>query len=187
MWWSIFQNDDNSQFTWSWYVWNWTTANFSMHSTKNMNCIVSLVKTRAVRRAIYISLMLVILPQFCGCYILMSYSTAYFAEAGSSLTPIQSSILICIVQLIANSFTIFLIERLGRKILFITSSIGSGLGLIILALHNIYKHELPDFNWVPIYGLSFTIFIASSGLLTIPFIITVDVLPSNVSRSNVLI
>lgn len=117
----------------------------------------------------------------------MSYSTAYFAEAGSSLTPIQSSILICIVQLIANSFTIFLIERLGRKILFITSSIGSGLGLIILALHNIYKHELPDFNWVPIYGLSFTIFIASSGLLTIPFIITVDVLPSNVSRSNVLI
>lgn len=160
-------------------------ANYQIYLTKNIIFYVAQVKTRAARRAIYISLMLVILPQFCGCFILISYSTAYFAEAGSSLTPLQSSILICIVQLIANLVTIFLIERLGRKILFTTSSIGTGLGLIVLALHNVYKHELPGTNWVPIYGLSITIFIATTGLLTIPFIITVDVLPLNVSHLQI--
>lgn len=126
--------------------------------------------------------MLVILPQLSGCFILLSYSTAYFKEAGSSLTPLQSSILICVVQLIANLFTMILVERLGRKILFITSSVGSGLGLIALALHNWYINEFPNTNWVPIYGLSFTIFLASVGLLNIPFIITIDVLPINVSQ-----
>lgn len=142
----------------------------------------SSVKTRAARRAVSISMFLVFLPQFCGCYILISYSTPYFAEAGSTLTPLQSSILICIVQLIANLFTVILIDRLGRKILFTTSSIGAGLGMIVLALHNFYKDELPGTNWVPMYGLSFTIFIGSVGLLPVPFIITVDVLPANVSN-----
>lgn len=82
------------------------------------------VGTRAVRRAVSISLFLVFLPQFCGCYILLSYTTPFFAEAGSSLTPIGSSILICVVQLLANLLTMFLIDRIGRKVLFTTSSIG---------------------------------------------------------------
>lgn len=140
-----------------------------------------LVSTRAARKAVYISLFLVILPQFCGCYILLSYSVPFFSDAGSSLTPIQSSILICIVQLIANLSMMFLIDRVGRKILFISSSLYTGLGMLVLALHHLYKNQLPNANWVPIYGLSFTIFIASIGLLPVPFIITIDVLPPKVS------
>lgn len=138
------------------------------------------VKTRAARRAVSISLFLVFLPQFCGCYILLSYTTAFFAEAGSSLTPIQSSILICIVQLSANFLTMFLVDRLGRKILFTFSGFGTGFGMFILALHRLYKDELPESNWVPMYGLSITIFIASIGLIPVPFIITIDILPPKV-------
>lgn len=158
---------------------------FFIHLKRNFhfqfNPFLLQVKTRSARRAVSISMALVIFPQFCGCFILITYSTPYFAAAGSTLTPLQSSILICIVQLIANLLTMILIERLGRKILFSTSSIGTGLGMIILAVHNLYKNEFPEMNWVPIYGLSLTIFIASIGLLPVPFIITVDVLPSNVS------
>lgn len=142
---------------------------------------VVLVKTRAARRAVSIAFFMVFFPQFCGCYILLSYTTAFFAEAGSSLTPIQSSILICIVQLSANLLTMFLIDRLGRKVLLTTSSIGSGLGMLVLALHRLYKDELPESNWIPMYGLSITIFIASIGLIPVPFIITIDVLPPKVS------
>lgn len=124
---------------------------------------------------------LVFLPQFCGCYILLSYTIPFFEEAGSSLTPIQASILICLVQLLANLLTMFLIDQIGRKVLFTVSSIGAGIGMLILALHRLYEDDLPESNWVPMYGLSLTIFIASIGLIPVPFIITIDVLPPNVS------
>lgn len=136
------------------------------------------VGTRAARRAVSIAIFLVFLPQFSGCYILISYTTSYFAEAGSSLTPIESSILICVVQLVANLFTMFLVDKIGRKVLFTISSAGCGLGMLVLALHNTYKHL--SSNYVPIYGLSLTLFIASIGLIPIPFVITVDVLPEKV-------
>lgn len=140
-----------------------------------------LVGTKASRRSLLISIVLVILPQFCGCYILLSYTTAFFEEAGSNWTPIQSSILINVVQLAANAITVFLIDRLGRKIVFVSSSLCTSLGMLILALHRLYREDLPDTTWVPIYVLSLTIFVASIGLLPIPFVITIDVLSPKAS------
>lgn len=87
----------------------------------------------------------------------------------------------------ASNFSIYLIvfhfylDRTGRKILFTLSSFGAGIGMLILALHRLYKDELPESNWVPIYVLSLTIFIASIGLMPVPFIITIDVLPPKVN------
>ncbi|XP_055309204.1 facilitated trehalose transporter Tret1-like isoform X2 [Sitodiplosis mosellana] len=149
--------------------------------------ISDFVGTRSTRRAVSIALFLVFLPQFCGCYILLSYTTPFFAEAGSSLTPIQSSILICVVQLLANFLTMFLIDRIGRRILFTLSSIGAGVGMLVLALHRLYKDELPESNWIPMYGLSITIFIASIGLIPVPFIITIDVLPPKIRNTTMTI
>lgn len=126
---------------------------------------------------------LVIIPQFSGCYILLTYTTKFFQDAGSNFSPLESSILINIVQLMANIVTMFLIERLGRKILFVTSSIGASFGMFILAIHNLYQYDMTGTEWVTIYGLSFTIFIASIGLLSVPYIITVDVLSAKVINS----
>lgn len=139
------------------------------------------VGTRASRKAVFIAIVLIILPQFCGCYLLLSYTAQFFKEAGSTLTPVQSSVIITIVQLVANLVTISLIDRLGRKILIVSSSIATSLGLLILAMHQLYREDLPDTNWVPVFGLSFTIFVATVGLLPVPFTITIDVLPPKVN------
>lgn len=127
---------------------------------------------------------LVVLPQLSGCYILLTYTTQFFNDAGSSFTPLESSILINVVQLVANIVTMFLIERLGRKCLFIISTIGASVGMFILAIHNLYQRELPDTEWIPIYVLSFTIFIASTGVLSVPYIITIDVLSAKVIENK---
>lgn len=125
---------------------------------------------------------LVIIPQFSGCYILLTYTTKFFNDAGSNFTPLESSILISFVQLAANIVTMFLIERLGRKILLVISSIGASLGMFILATHNLYQLDLPGTEWIPVYVLSFTIFIASIGLLSVPYIVTIDVLSAKVIK-----
>lgn len=144
----------------------------------------SSLKQRAIRQPLIISVLLVILNQFTGCYIILGYTTKVFKDAGSSLTPIESSILIVIVQIVANIFTIYLIDRVGRKILFVSSSIGTGIALASLVFYQIYQDQLNDYRWFPIFALSFVIFVASLGLLSIPFTIIMDILPPNVSKFN---
>lgn len=92
------------------------------------------VGTRASRRALLIAFGLVYFPQFCGIFIVLSYTTAFFAEAGSSLSPLSSSILIGVVQLIAGGLSTVLIEKTGRKLLLLTSCIGCGVTMLFLGV-----------------------------------------------------
>lgn len=135
---------------------------------------------RAASRAVLISVSLVVLNQFSGCYVILGYSTKVFEEAGSNLSPIEASIWICVVQLIASVITMFLVERAGRKILFVSSSIGASVGLIGLGMHAIHKDNLEEYNWIPVVTVALITFIASLGLLALPFTISMDLLPPKV-------
>lgn len=106
--------------------------------------------------------------------------TLYFKEAGSNLSVIHASLVITIVQCVANILTTFLIEKICRKILYIVSTVGTCLGMLILAMHRLHKDQLLDTEWLPLYVFSFTIFIASVGLLSITNIILINILPPNV-------
>lgn len=135
---------------------------------------------RAACRAISFSLILIILNQFCGCYVILGYSTKVFEEAGANFSPIEASMWICVVQIVATVFTIYLVDRAGRKILFISSSIGAGIGLVGLGMHAIHKDSLQEYNWIPVVTVALITFIASLGLLALPFTISMDLLPPKV-------
>lgn len=135
------------------------------------------ISGRAACRAIFISLTLFILNQFCGFYTILGYSTKVFEEAGGNLSPIEGSIWICVVQLIASVITIYLVDRSGRKILYITSSIGAGIGLVGLGMHAIHKDSLQEYNWIPVFAVASIIFTASLGLIPLPSTISMDLLP----------
>lgn len=135
---------------------------------------------RAAFRAVTISFVLIVLNQLCGCYVLLGYSTKVFEDAGSNLSPIEASIWICVVQLVASIITIYLVDRAGRKILFISSSVGAGIGLIGLGMHAVHKDNLQDHNWIPVFTVALITFIASLGLLALPFTISMDLLPPKV-------
>lgn len=140
---------------------------------------------RPARRALFIAVVLVVLNQLCGCYILLNYTTSFFAEAGSNLTPIESSMVINMVMLAAHIITIFLVDRAGRKILFCSSAIEAALGLFVLGIHSLYKEQWPELAWVPVIALSFVVFTASLGLLSLPIIINIDILPPKVKRIQI--
>lgn len=127
--------------------------NTKSQTTKILNSLLFTVGTRSSRRAILISFSLVYFPQLSGIYILLSYTTAFFSEAGSSLTPLQSSIVICVVQLIAGGLSTVLVDRLGRKVILIVSSVGCGFGtcllaVILLSSKNIRLSNLFKFNFL---------------------------------------
>lgn len=114
---------------------------------------------------------------------MLNYTATIFAEAGSSLTPNMSAIIIGIIQLLGAYISTFLVDRAGRKILFGISSGGATLGFSCMALYTYLKtlgYEVEAMSWVPIASFSFIIFIASWGVLTLPFLVIAEVMPEKV-------
>lgn len=118
--------------------------------------------------------------QLSGAWPLMTYANVIFEEAGSTLSPNVSAIIVSLVQFGANCVTIAIVDRIDRKKLFSCSAICMGIGLVSLGLHNIYKEHLSEYTFIPIVAFSFTIFVASCGILPLHYVILVEIMPKKV-------
>lgn len=68
------------------------------------------------------------------------------------------------------------------------STIGTGLGLTSLGMYMMFKtwnYNVDAFNWVPVASVSFTIFIASFAILTLPFLLIAEIMPENIKDFGV--
>lgn len=82
----------------------------------------------------------------------------------------------------------FFERKLLFKILMITSTTGASIFLTVLATYLYLKlsgvamtHHL---SWLPVISLSLVIFLASFGIISLPFIITTELLPNKVNKSE---
>lgn len=135
------------------------------------------------RKVMCIGVALMALNQFCGCFAMINYTASIFAESGSNLSPNSSAIIVGVIQLIGSYVSTFLVDKAGRKILITISAIGTGLGLITLGLYTYVKtlgFDVSPYGWVPIASFSFVIFIASWGVLTLPFLVLSEIMPPRI-------
>lgn len=118
--------------------------------------------------------------------VIVTYSVIIFKEVGAvAIDPYISSIIIAVMQLLGTLCTTHLSDSLGRKILLITSLLGSAFGLLAFALYSYfmqYGYDLSAFTWIPVISLSFVIFIASAGIVPLVFLCTVENLPTKVAQ-----
>lgn len=68
-------------------------------------------------KALTIGTVLAALTQFSGCFAMLNYTASIFKEAGSTLSPSMSTIIIGIIQLLGSFAPTILIERAGRKVI----------------------------------------------------------------------
>lgn len=137
----------------------------------------------SARKAITIGVVLVWLNQFCGCFAMLNYTANIFAESGSNLSPNMSAIIVGIIQLFGAYMSTFLVDRAGRKILFTISSGGTAIGLSCLGSYTYLKtlgFAMDGWSWIPIVSFSFCIFIASWGVLTLPFLVIAELTPEKI-------
>lgn len=131
-----------------------------------------------------IGVCLMAINQFSGCFALINYSATIFRDSGSEINPNVSSIILAAVQILGTYVSTILVDRVGRKILLIVSAASTSGGLAIMGLYSyLDKHgwDMQALDWVPVTSLSFVIFIASIGILPLPFVVLAEVLPQNVS------
>lgn len=63
---------------------------------------------------------------------------------------------------------------------------GTALFFLVLAIYLYLKKsgfDLSNFGWIPIISLSLVIFIASLGIISLPFVVTTELLPNKVRQA----
>nr|XP_029716912.1 facilitated trehalose transporter Tret1-like isoform X2 [Aedes albopictus] len=139
--------------------------------------------TGHARKAFLIGISLMALNQFCGCFAMLNYTASIFSESGSTLSANMSAIVIGSIQMVGSYFSTVLVERAGRKLLLIISASGIAIGQAIFAGFSYAKslgHNVESFDWLPLVCFSFSIFIGSVGVLTLPFLVLAEVMPQKI-------
>lgn len=124
------------------------------------------------RKVLTYGFMLVALQQFCGGFPMLNFTATIFQESGSNLSPNTSSIIVGVVQILGAVLCTFLVERAGRKMLFLTSALGVCAGLGVMSLYTYqttHGVDLASLNWIPLVSFSFVMFIYNLGVNTLPF------------------
>lgn len=149
-----------------------------------------IIVSRAAISGILIGIMLMILNQFSGGFVIINYAGTIFRDAGSNLSPNMSSIIVAALQIAGCYTAAILIDKSGRKILLLISTSGITLGLGVLGCYLYlahHKYNVTQFAIIPVVSLSFVIFIACLGILTVPFVILAEILPTNIRSIGSLI
>lgn len=144
--------------------------------------ILRLVTRNPGRKAMIIGITLCLLAHFCGNYALMNYTANIFEMAGSFLVPNESALIVAAVQFIATCSVPYLIERAGRKPMYIISTIGSTVGLCVLGVYIMlesWHDHVESFNWIPIVSLSATVAVQALATSTLELTVTSEILPEN--------
>lgn len=141
--------------------------------------------TKPAKKGLIIGMFLMTLNQFSGTMALMTYTADIFKESGSNLEPNESSVIVALIQLIGVYISTICVEKFGRKFLMTVSCLGTALFFFILAAYCFLRKktdvDLTGYEWVPVLSLSLVIFIASLGIISLPFVIMTELLPNKVS------
>ncbi|XP_055713718.1 facilitated trehalose transporter Tret1-like [Phlebotomus papatasi] len=160
----------------------------STPQTSKKTVFVSLedFRPKSTKKALLISFVLIAGRNCCGIFPLLNFTSSIFQEAGADLSPNSSAIIVGVIQLVGLYISLTLIDRVGRRILLIISSIGTGICLAILGVHFHLKSisvDLSAFGWIPLISCSGAVFIAALGIMNVPFFIVAEIVPAKIRSS----
>lgn len=113
---------------------------------KNKGSFKDITKNKGNLKALLLSLGLVAGQQLAGINVVLFYTESIFNATGSDTPADRSAIIIGVVQFLASVVTPLIVERLGRRVLLITSAAGMSLSLVRVAsmfnLKNLFISEI---------------------------------------------
>lgn len=103
-------------------------------------------------------------------------------RSGSTLSPSLSAIIVAVIQLLGSVASVFITEKVSRKLLYSVSCCVTMFGLLAFGTHGFLRGyiDITQFDWIPIASMSLVIFAASFGILPLTFIMLSELLPMRV-------
>lgn len=101
----------------------------------------------------------------------MNYANKIFQDSKTTLSHNTCSLVVAIVQSVANCLAMLLVDRAGRKILVTISAFGCFVSLMGMGLYDLFQIHLIEYNWIPLVTFSGLIFMSSLGILPLTFVL----------------
>uniref|UniRef100_A0A336KU46 CSON014839 protein n=1 Tax=Culicoides sonorensis TaxID=179676 RepID=A0A336KU46_CULSO len=145
--------------------------------------VLSDLYERSARRGFFLGIILITLTCSSGAFVLLHYTVTIFQEAGSELSPELSSIIVASLQLCGSYVATFLVDRVGRKLLIISSSCLVAFVLTIMGIYSYLAsngYDVKAFSWIPLVCLSLVVFLAANGSASLPYVVLCEVLTQKI-------
>lgn len=152
----------------------------SAHSESSL----SILKTKASRKALIIGVVSVQFQQFSGVFAFISYMEVIFKATGSAIPSDISAIIIGLVQILSCVLGAAVVDRYGRKTLLIESAIGMTLAQLGIGTYFYLKSIESDLAetlyWLPIVSLVLFMIAFNNGFGSIPWMLLGEIFTPNV-------
>ncbi|KAK5650516.1 hypothetical protein RI129_001545 [Pyrocoelia pectoralis] len=136
------------------------------------------------RRCLLIVIALRMTQEFSGVVAFTFYAQTVFQEAGDSISPLLSVVIFYVVEIVFCLLCSLFVDKIGRRPMLITSSIGSGIALlaggIFFLVRDVLHSDTSSITWLPTVILVVFISSFSLGLQTMPVFIGAEIFPTNV-------
>ncbi|KAJ8674909.1 hypothetical protein QAD02_010695 [Eretmocerus hayati] len=141
-------------------------------------------KTPSVRRSIILIIILFALPHLSGSTTLKSYMEIILVSGRFAFIK-QGDLVIYanMIEAVTTFLTVRLIDKLGRKILFMVSSIGTGIAMVGLGLHFYLVasgFDPQEIQWLPILSIMTYVITYAVGFSTVPSTVLSEIFPQNI-------
>ncbi|XP_031347137.1 facilitated trehalose transporter Tret1-like [Photinus pyralis] len=146
------------------------------------------IKKKAAKKAIFISLAMMILQQVSGINAVVFYTAAIFDSTGVHIDSKVSTLILGVLQPIATFLSTFVVDLLGRRILLITSNLGVGISVAVLAVFftlqnaNVIDGEtLHIVGFVPLVSLCVYCVTYSFGMGPLSWVLAAELFPPEIN------
>ena len=151
---------------------------------------IDLILVKSNRKAILIMTVLNGAQHFSSISVMLMNIHSILEDAASMLTPSTAAIIFSGLMLLAAFISACLIDKAGRKILLTSSSILTGISLLILASYFTVKNsgsDVSSYNWVPILSVMLYAITFKYGLGMVPIVMTAELFPTSVKAMGMTI
>ncbi|BFF92931.1 facilitated trehalose transporter Tret1 [Drosophila madeirensis] len=148
--------------------------------------IMDLFKNPGNRKALFICAGLISFQQLSGINVVLFNSQSIFASANTGLDPAIATIIIGCVQVASSGLTPIVADRLGRKVMLLTSASVMTVGLTALGAFFYMQLVVGDISsvvWMPVPALVIYNIVYCTGFGPLPWAVLGEMFPANIKSS----
>lgn len=148
------------------------------------------IASSAALRAFAMGAVTMYLYGYCGSVVLLTYGANIFRDTGSDFDPNISTIIMGSVQLLGTMSAIILIDKFGRKVVYMMSTAGAMIGLACVGTYTYLannEYSLDGLSWVPVVTISVALYATCIGIVPVSIVIMAELLPAKVCKYIVCI
>ncbi|XP_022918545.1 trehalose transporter 1-like protein [Onthophagus taurus] len=152
---------------------------------------IDLLIDKGNRKALTIMTVLNAVQHFSSISVMLMNLHTILEDAEGILSSKYSGIVFSLVMLISALVAICVVDKFGRKILLVFSSLLTGISLTILATYFYFKSEnyenIEYMSWVPVLAVLLYAFAFKCGLGLVPIVMTGELFPTSVKAMGMTI